>query len=127
MAVEVIFDFLQPYKNKFPNIEILYGLAIWNIFRAKTEAALANTILPAEDIFVRWKNDLIEKITRDSRYPKKRDTWNKIKTHWFSIEPGGRLPLTIVNSIPHCLFLQNFSLNIYSNFKSIFYTVIHNK
>ncbi|OMJ23598.1 hypothetical protein AYI70_g2165 [Smittium culicis] len=91
MTVNIIFDFLEPFKDKFPNIEILYGLAIWNINRAKTEAALVNTILPAEGLFLRWKNDLEEKITRDSKHLKKRDAWNKIKTNWFSIEPGGKV------------------------------------
>ncbi|OMJ13511.1 hypothetical protein AYI70_g8452 [Smittium culicis] len=95
LTVDVIFDFLEPLKTKFPKIEILYGLAIWNIYRAKTEAALANTILPAEGIFLRWINDLKEKITRDSLHLK-RDSWSKIKANWFSIEPGGKV--TINNS-----------------------------
>ncbi|OMJ21010.1 hypothetical protein AYI70_g3736 [Smittium culicis] len=91
ITVDIIFDFLEPLKNKFPKIEILYGLAIWNIYRAKTIAAIANTILPAEGIFLRWKNELKDKIIRDSKHPKKRDTWNKINNLWFSIEPGGKV------------------------------------
>ncbi|OMJ29214.1 hypothetical protein AYI69_g1295 [Smittium culicis] len=59
--------------------------------QGKTEAALANTILPAQEIFHRWKNDLKEKIRRDSKTTKKRVTWKKINTNWFSIEPGGKV------------------------------------
>ncbi|OMJ23774.1 hypothetical protein AYI70_g2026 [Smittium culicis] len=79
MTVDIIFDLLEPFKKKFPSAEMLYGLAIWNIYRAKTEAALTKTILPAERIFIRWKYDLKEKIIRDLKHKKKRDTWIKIK------------------------------------------------
>ncbi|OMJ27614.1 hypothetical protein AYI69_g2943 [Smittium culicis] len=75
-------------QPKWKSIEILYGPAIWNIYWAKTEAALANTILPTEGLFLMWKNDLEEKITRGSKHLKKRDTWNKIRINRFSIEPG---------------------------------------
>ncbi|OMJ07353.1 hypothetical protein AYI69_g4701 [Smittium culicis] len=108
MTVDITFDFLQPYKNKFPNIEILYGLAIWNIYRAKTEATLTSSIFPTEGLFLRWKNDLKEKITRDSKYPKKRDTMTKTKTLWFSIEPGGNVTFNIVKFSSHFCFLLHF-------------------
>ncbi|OMJ20366.1 hypothetical protein AYI70_g4156 [Smittium culicis] len=66
---------------------------MWNINRARVETALTGKIVPAEGIFIRWKNDLIEKIKRDSKNPKKRETWTKIKTLWFSIDPGGKVIL----------------------------------
>ncbi|OMJ10757.1 hypothetical protein AYI69_g10111 [Smittium culicis] len=70
-------------------------LRIWSKGRfdqsqAKTEASLANTILPTEGLFVKCKNGLKEKITRGSKHLKKRDTWDKIKPNWFSIGPGGK-------------------------------------
>ncbi|OMJ25734.1 hypothetical protein AYI70_g683 [Smittium culicis] len=78
-------------ERKFPKVDILYGLAIWNINRARTEAALSNTNISGEGIFNRWKYDLQQKIIMDFKHSKKRESWLSIRTKWFSIEPGGKL------------------------------------
>ncbi|OMJ20604.1 hypothetical protein AYI69_g6149 [Smittium culicis] len=77
-------------EKKFPKVDILYGLAIWNIYRARVETALSETNIPGEGIFNRWKSDLRQKITMDFKHAKKRDSWLNIRTKWFLIEPGGK-------------------------------------
>ncbi|OMJ11846.1 hypothetical protein AYI70_g9463 [Smittium culicis] len=81
-------------EKKFPKVEILYGLAIWNIYRARFETALSDINIPGEGLFNRWKYDLQQKITMDFKHNKKRESWMAIRTKWFSIEPGGKLVLS---------------------------------
>ncbi|OMJ29870.1 hypothetical protein AYI69_g606 [Smittium culicis] len=90
-TTEVIFNFLQPMEKKFPKVDILYGLVIWNIYRARVETALSGIKIPGEGLFNRWKYELQQKITMDFKHTKKRESWIAIRTKWFSIEPGGKL------------------------------------
>ncbi|OMJ12876.1 hypothetical protein AYI70_g8842 [Smittium culicis] len=75
MVSNIIFVFLEPFKDNFRIIEILYGLALWNIYRAKNEAALTSIILPADE---------------DPNTPSKETPEAKLESFFFFIEPGGK-------------------------------------
>ncbi|OMJ27011.1 hypothetical protein AYI69_g3562 [Smittium culicis] len=78
-------------EKKFPKLDILCGIAIWNIYRVRVETALSDINIPGEGLFSRWKYELQQKITMDFKHTKKRESWLAIRTKWFSIEPGGKL------------------------------------
>ncbi|OLY78444.1 hypothetical protein AYI68_g7506 [Smittium mucronatum] len=88
-----VFDQLNRLKKIFPNIATVQALAIWNIHRSRTEMSLANKNLPYTALFIRFINMLKDKITADmtTNNTKLKDSWAKIKTKWFAIEPGGRV------------------------------------
>lgn len=86
---------LPAWKGKVPSLIIFYALAVWQIYRAHTEAAMDQIRLPAIAMFTRWKNEVMRRIRidhinamRNNRMDRFMANWFSIRCQWFVFEPG---------------------------------------
>ncbi|KAJ1663651.1 hypothetical protein IWW47_000043 [Coemansia sp. RSA 2052] len=92
MAAMGFGDWLQ----KIPNADALHGLAVWEIYRARTELSLDGTRLDGLAMFNRWKSAVVTRIAHDFYYAysiikaprifSKR--WLSVSNRWFHFDPG---------------------------------------
>ena len=91
---QVIYGFGEWVKI-IPNANALYGLAVWEIYRAHAEASLDNKIVSADSLFCRWKLTVMERIVHDyfAMYQLQSGTfqshWCCVECQWFLYDPGG--------------------------------------
>ena len=91
---KVIFGF-HAWSGILPNADALHGLAVWEIFRAHTEASIDNKILTPQAMFARWRQTVLLRIIHDffASHSHSSSTfqscWLNVSTPWFAFEPGG--------------------------------------
>ncbi|OMH79526.1 hypothetical protein AX774_g7058 [Zancudomyces culisetae] len=91
LNIKDIYGMLNKYKGTIPASNTIHALALWNIYRARTESSLSNTNLNGTELFHRFEGLLREKISQDYQNQtlnKFKRTWLKVKCSWFSFDPG---------------------------------------
>ncbi|KAJ2436965.1 hypothetical protein GGF42_008781 [Coemansia sp. RSA 2424] len=84
------------WSQKIPNADALHGLAVLEIYCARTELSLDGTRLDGLAMFNRWKSAVMTRIIHDfyyaysiSKAPRifsKR--WLSVSNRWFHFDPG---------------------------------------
>ncbi|KAJ2054350.1 hypothetical protein H4S04_000043 [Coemansia sp. S16] len=84
------------WSRRIPNADVLHGLAVWEIFRARAELSLDGKRLDGLAMFLRWKSAVISRILHDFYYSysmikaphifKKR--WLTVSNRWYHFDPG---------------------------------------
>ncbi|KAJ2800389.1 hypothetical protein H4R21_003193, partial [Coemansia helicoidea] len=106
---EVVHGFGK-WSRVLPNHRVWHGLAVWEIYRAHTEAVFDKTFRTGDAMFARWKHALMQRIVHDfyrhARHPTSRvfySRWAVIATSWFQFLPsrsGRREQCTLTFSHP---------------------------
>ncbi|KAJ2870106.1 hypothetical protein GGH93_005826 [Coemansia aciculifera] len=84
------------WARKIPNADVLHGLAVWEIFRARAELSLDGKRLDGLAMFLRWKLSVIARILHDFYYSysmikaphKFEKRWLAVSNWWYHFDPG---------------------------------------
>ena len=83
-------------KRYLPNVNVLHALAVWQVYRAHTEATQDGTIISAIPMLVRWQGEVMRRIRSDLVSARRKNTvdkfvesWASIRCQWFTFDGGG--------------------------------------
>ena len=86
---------LRGRRRSIPGAEIMYACAVWQVYRAHTEAQLDGAVVPAITIFARWQSEVINRIrsqlsqaVRTGRLDIFTRTWFSVRCQWFHFDTG---------------------------------------
>ncbi|KAJ2573584.1 hypothetical protein GGH95_004048 [Coemansia sp. RSA 1836] len=84
------------WSQKIPNADALHGLAVWEIYRGRTELSLDGTRLDGIAMFNRWQSAVVTRIAHDFYYAYSiikaprifSKCWLLVSNRWFHFDPG---------------------------------------
>ncbi|KAJ2744579.1 hypothetical protein GGI20_002868 [Coemansia sp. BCRC 34301] len=84
------------WRSKLPNADALHGLAVWEIYRARTELSLDSVMHSGEAMFLRWQSTVMLRIVHDYTYSFSRlkagqpfhKRWLQVSNRWYHFDPG---------------------------------------
>jgi len=96
VALKDVMAGLPLWSKTVPSMAVFHAAAVWQIYRAHTEALLDNKVVPALTMLGRWQGSMKLRIKFDLIAARKADKldqfeshWTKTKCKWFAFEPGG--------------------------------------
>jgi hypothetical protein len=83
-------------KRDLPNANVFHALAVWQVYRAHTEATQDGTIVSAISMLARWQGEVIRRIHSDLINARRKnlvelfiESWTSIRCQWFTFDGGG--------------------------------------
>ncbi|KAJ2814221.1 hypothetical protein H4S07_000019 [Coemansia furcata] len=85
-----------PWSKRIPNTDVMHGLAVWEIFRARAELSLEGKRLNGLAMFLRWKSTVVARILHDFYYAYSlvkaphifTKRWLTVSNRWYHFNPG---------------------------------------
>ena len=96
VALKDVMAGLPLWSKTVPSMAVFHAAAVWQIYRAHTEALLDNKVVPALTMLGRWQGSMKLRIKFDLISARKADKLDQFESHWtktkckrFAFEPGG--------------------------------------
>ncbi|KAJ2750308.1 hypothetical protein GGI19_005180 [Coemansia pectinata] len=94
--LRVIITGFGAWARKILNADVMHGLAVWEIYRARAELSLDGKRLDGLAMFLRWKSAVIARILHDFYYSysmikaphKFEKRWLTVSNRWYHFNPG---------------------------------------
>ncbi|KAJ2834719.1 hypothetical protein FBU31_001740 [Coemansia sp. 'formosensis'] len=96
VALRMVATGFGAWSIRIPNADVMHGLALWEIFRARAELSLEGKRLNGMAIFLHWKSTVIARILHDFSYAYSlvkaphifAKRWLTVSNRWYHFDPG---------------------------------------